>query len=499
MEQIIVRADSRPNLDALILGAFTTVVAFMFGSSPRIFSDGDVSWHVASGRWILDHRMVPASDPFSFTMPGHPWVAQEWLSDVLSAVVMQAFGNAGLSMLVSVALALLVLIVGFEVRRWASPVQLALSLLTLVTLLLSFTLARPHVFAWPLLAGWMVLLMRARERHCPPRLWMVGLMVFWANFHASYIFGLLLTGFFALEALIVEGDKRRAFLGWLLFGMLCLGAALLTPHGVTGLLYPFDVMRMTSLKIIGEWRATNVDVTPEFGVALLALIFAMGWRGVQVPVLRLLLILMLLWLALSQMRQQPLWGIASILILVRPIAISMGDGKEKPPFWRQIGVPANRIPAVWISITALFVLLAIGRATMPISRPDTEAYPSVAIAHIPAALRRQPVLNTYSYGGPLIAAGIRPYIDGRSDMYGDAFTEDYQKINTGDQLALTRATHRFRLVWAITEARNETLLRLLDSTPGWHRIYADKEAVIHRRDVPLGQPLPLLAPSNGRQ
>ena len=43
-------------------------------SSPAIgavFRDGDVSWHVAAGRWILEHGRVPDQPiPFSFTMPG---------------------------------------------------------------------------------------------------------------------------------------------------------------------------------------------------------------------------------------------------------------------------------------------------------------------------------------------------------------------------------------------------------------------------------------------
>ena len=107
------------------------------------------------------------------------------------------------------------------------------------------------------------------------------------------------------------------------------------------------------------------------------------------------------------------------------------------------------------------------------------------------------LLNTYSYGGPLIAAEIRPYIDGRADMYGDAFSEDYVAINAGEPAAFDHAMHRFLLFWSITSASNSVLLRLLDSPPGWHRIYADKEAVIHRRDIPLGPPPPLLTPSNG--
>ena len=496
MEEVNGPTVRRPDLDALILSVFSTVIAFIFASSPQIFGDGDVSWHVASGRWIIDHRLVPASDPFSFTMPGHPWVAQEWLSDVLSALSMQAFGNAGLSVMVFLSLALLLLIVGAEVRRWASPVQLALTLLVLCALLIPFTLARPHVFAWPLLAGWIVLLLRSREANRSPPWWIAPLMMLWANLHASFFLGLLFTGFFALEALVQDDNRRRNFSGWLPFLLLCLGAALITPHGPAGLLYPIDVMRMSSLKMINEWGASNVETTPEFGAALIAVLFTLGYRGVRVPLLRLLLMMALLWLALSQMRHQPLWGIASVLLLSRPIAVSLGAEQERPAFWRQAGIAQDRLPAAWISVTTLFLALAIGRAVLPIERPDTRSYPSAAIAHIPIPLRRQPLLNTYSYGGPLIAAGIRPYIDGRSDMYGDAFTQEYQKVNTGDPAALDRVINRFRLVWAITEASNVSLLRLLDSKPGWKRIYADKEAVIHRRDIALAAPLPELPPSN---
>ena len=484
------------HLDALVIALFATIIPFLFGSSSQIFGDGDVSWHVASGRWILDHASVPSTDPFSFTAYGQHWVPQEWLADVASTLVVQAFGNAGLSMLVSLSLALLFLIVGFEVRRWASPVQLALTLLTLSVLLVPFTLARPHVFAWPMLAGWIVLLLRLREQRRVPPLWMAGVMIFWANLHASYAIGLFLAAFFALEALVEEPDKKRVFIRWGLFGLALLGAALLTPHGVAGLIYPFFVMQMTSLSVIGEWRATSVSATPTFGLALLATIAALAWRGARVPTLRLLLLLLLLGLALKQMRHQPLWGIASALLLARPIAASFGGGEERASFWVQLGV--ERVSRAWVLIFVTVLLFATGRALLPIARPQSSTDPTAAIAHVPPALRRQPVLNTYSFGGPLIAAGIRPYIDGRSDMYGDAFVHDYQAINTGDPARFAHAVNRFRLAWAITEKGNNELLRLIDRTPGWRRIYADDHAVIHVRDVPLGPPLMPLAPSNGR-
>ena len=483
-------------LDAIVIGLFATLIAFLFASSSRIFGDGDVSWHVASGRWILDHGVVPSTDPFSFSVPGRLWVPQEWLADVLSAQVMHAFGNPGLAMLVALALALLFLIVGLEVRRWASPVQTAVTLLLLSVLLMPFTLARPHVYAWPILAGWIVLLLRIREAHKSPPWWMVPIMVVWANFHASYAIGLAFAAFFGLEALLEEPDKRRVLIHWGLFGAALLGAVLLTPHGAEGLLYPFAVMRMTSLPLIGEWRPSNIAATPFFGVVLLALLAALMWRGTRVPLLRLMLLLGLLALALKQMRQQPVWGIGSALLLAGPIAASFGGGEPRERFWQQLGVV--RTGRAWAVVAVLIGLMALVRAMLPIERPQSATDPTAAIAHVPPALRRQPVLNDYSFGGPMIAAGIRPFIDGRADMYGDDFAKEFYAINGGDPGALARATKRFRFAWAMTGATNVELLRLLDRTPGWRRIYVDKVAVIHARDAGIGPPVPPLAASNGR-
>ncbi|WP_309611830.1 hypothetical protein [Sphingomonas sp.] len=483
-------------LDAFVIGLFATLIPFLFASSPKIFADGDVSWHVASGRWILDHGAVPSTDPFSFSVPGRAWVPQEWLADVLSAQVMHAFGNAGLAMLVAVALALLFLIVGLEVRRWASPVQTAVTLLLLSVLLMPFTLARPHVYAWPILAGWIVLLLRIREAHKSPPWWMVPIMVVWANFHASYAIGLAFAAFFGLEALLEEPDKRRVLIHWGLFGAALLGAVLLTPHGAEGLLYPFAVMQMTSLPLIGEWRPSSIGPTPFFGLTLLAMLAALMWRGTRVSPLRLMLLLGLLALALKQMRQQPVWGIGSALLLAAPIAASFGMSGERERFWHQSGVkrsgPASAVLALVIGA------MALARAMLPIERPQSPTEPTAAIAHVPPALRRQPVLNDYSFGGPMIAAGIRPFIDGRADMYGDNFAKEFYAVNGGDPAALARLTKRYRFAWAMTSATNVELLRLLDRTPGWRRIYVDKVAVIHVRDAGIGLSVPPLAPSNGR-
>src|ERR1700761_4560256 len=93
----------------LTLASFT---AFAFAmAAPLVVADGDTYWHLATGRWILEHRGVPATDPFSYAAVGRPWVTHEWLSEVVMVLFWKAFGWWGLRLLVglvSVATALLI-------------------------------------------------------------------------------------------------------------------------------------------------------------------------------------------------------------------------------------------------------------------------------------------------------------------------------------------------------------------------------------------------------
>ena len=111
---------------------------------------------------------------------------------------------------------------------------------------------------------------------------------------------------------------------------------------------------------------------------------------------------------------------------------------------------------------------------------DNVAFPVTAIRHVPAQLRSQPVLNGYSFGGPLILAGIRPYIDGRADMYGDDFTLDLVDMMRGDIDRFRRADRRWGFAWTILPA-NARLVPKLDREPGWRRLYSDRWAVVHVR------------------
>ena len=56
-----------------ILPLFVAVLLIpaVLGSSKTIFNDGDVSWHIATGQWILDHRAIPHVDPVTLEAKQH--------------------------------------------------------------------------------------------------------------------------------------------------------------------------------------------------------------------------------------------------------------------------------------------------------------------------------------------------------------------------------------------------------------------------------------------
>jgi hypothetical protein len=190
---------------------------------------------------------------------------------------------------------------------------------------------------------------------------------------------------------------------------------------------------------------------------------ALFWRGISVPPGRLLLLLALLGLAFSQVRHQAWFIIVAALVL--PTLFQSGQSLSE-----------RAMPFVLAAVPLLIV-----RALLPIGPAEGPANPRHLIAAIPANLRSAPVINGYSFGGPLILAGIHPYIDGRSEMYGDAFFSDYVKMSDGDMARFNRAVARYNIRWTMLPNDDAVLISELDRSPAWRRLYSDREGVIHIR------------------
>src|ERR1700687_707583 len=74
----------------------------VFYQARTFFVDPDLWWHVKVGQNILATHRWPTTDPFSFTVGGTPWIAYEWLGDVLLGAVARYGGLLGLDVLLIV-------------------------------------------------------------------------------------------------------------------------------------------------------------------------------------------------------------------------------------------------------------------------------------------------------------------------------------------------------------------------------------------------------------
>lgn len=450
-----------------------TVFAFTLWA-PQVFNDSDTWWHVAAGRLMIARHTVLTTDPFSWTMVGAPWFTQEWLSEVLMGGAFNLAGWSGVALLTALAAGASAGLLARHVGRWVGGLPQVLMLAVALSLLAPHLLARPHVLAWPLLELWAAELVFARAEDRALRWRMLPVMALWANLHGSFLFGLALIAPFALEALLAaEPEKRRGVvLGWGGFGLAAAAMALLTPHGVEGLVFPFHLMAMRNLSGIGEWAPADFSHISPLMIAVLATAAFLALRRVKLPPIRALLLLGLLALAIQHNRQEQLLAFVGALVLAGPIGLAI---EATAP--AAAGFKAGWAEAV---VAAVALALAGARLATPYVWGDGPMTPVHALASVPPGLRTEPVLNDFTFGGYLIGNGVRPYIDSRSDLYGDARLGAYGRLAQGDRTELATALGDPRIQWALLRT-NSPLARAVDSLPGWRRTYADPVAAVYLR------------------
>ena len=129
------------------------------------------------------------------------------------------------------------------------------------------------------------------------------------------------------------------------------------------------------------------------------------------------------------------------------------------------------------------MLLAALRFAHPIVRGDGPVSPVTAVAAVPAPLLDQPVFNSYEFGGYLIFRHVKPFVDGRADMYGDAFMFAYIDALKPDRAVLDRLVAQYRIRWALL-ATGSAVAQMVATLPGWRRIHTDNIATVFVRDGP---------------
>jgi hypothetical protein len=229
-------------------------------------------------------------------------------------------------------------------------------------------------------------------------------------------------------------------------------------------------MHLKSLSGIGEWQSPDFHAFNPVEVAVFAAVFFFVWRGVRLPAVRLVLLLVLLHLSLEHARYGMLLGIVGAVLVADPLAAALKRTETASISWKHGTIAASMLGIVMLACS-------IARIAYPIRRTDGPMSPISALRAVPPGLASEAVFNNYSFGGLLIFDGIKPLVDSRADLYGDSYLAAYSRAIGGDRAAVDEFFRKYHVVWTIL-APGDPLTAALDRRPGWRRIFSDGFAVI---------------------
>jgi hypothetical protein len=434
-------------------------------------------WQITIGQWIVDHGMVPHTDVYSFTMRGQPWISTQWLAQVAYAVVYAIAGWTGPVVLASLCIAAtFALFTRFLAKRLSESTTLVFVAAALA-LTVPHLLARPHVLALPVMMAWVGGLVQAADRRAAPSFWLLPLMALWANLHGGFVLGLALLAPIATDAVLnAEAPQRKSLiLRWAAFAAAALAASCVTPYGWGSLLAARKILALgEALPLIMEWRPADFSSVGPLEVCLLLGFGLALYRGISLPPLRIVLLLGMLHMGLSQVRSLETFALLVPLFLASPLAKQIGGAEEHA---KPAGAPRG---ALFASLAIVLLAGTVAYASAVRFDPHTRGSPVTAVVEL-KKLNFSRVFNDYDFGGYLIANGVAPFIDGRTELYGEKFFVDHNAAS-----GLMKPENLFRLldqynIEATLMRTQSAATTLLDHMDGWQKVYADDIATIHVR------------------
>jgi hypothetical protein len=396
----------------------------------------DLWWHLETGKLIVLQHAIPHADPFSYTLPGAPWVAHEWGAEVVLYLAYALGGWLGIICLKACIVGLTALLAAYLALRWRAGALPALAGAALLALALNpWTTARPAMLDWVYLLLVLHLLTSFREGRSRALWWLPPLFLLWANTHGTFVMGWGLIALFAvcerLQPSRPRPPLRRLVWPFLASVVICLA----NPNFLQGALYPLTYITGANAyynNIVSEFASPDFHQSAYFPV--LALVFLTLLVLVLSPRranwLELALVLGGLAFFLQHVRNGPLLAVFCAPILAVHLSTWLRASR-----WSALGdesVAAHPLRPGFAGLLAVLAMVILAAGAPHSNAPDQvialDIPPTAATEVIRLNHPQGPMLNVYEWGGYLIWnlwPEYRVFVDGRADVYGRALIDDY--------------------------------------------------------------------------
>jgi len=444
-------------------------------------ADNDLWGKLRHGQDLLRNGIARV-DPYSYTVPGRPWVEHEWGAEAIFALLYHAFGAPGLivtKMALGTAALALVLRLAWETSRNMTAV--AIVFVPVVFGVFPWFGVRGQIFTHALFALTLYILHRYREGHRRMVWTLPPLMMLWANLHGGFVAGLGIVGF----ATVVEGVEswwRRTapspVLPAALLAVLvcCVLATTVSPYGPS---YPLTVLPWTLMARpgIAEWgplsRASMRDVTLMTVPLLLGLATAaLATPRARRDTLQVALLALTAAAAVRHVRHTPFFLFTCLWVLPQYLA-----------GWR---VPRRTFATTVVvaSLATARLVLAVGTLDHLVVRAD--AFPIGAVRFMDEHGITGNVAVSFNWGSYLIGKcypRCRVSIDGR---FEETYPPDVRAMSdalAGGEAGWERLLTEYPTDVVLLHARGPGAARVA-SAAGWTLVYRDAVAALFVRDVP---------------
>ena len=475
----------------------------------------DYWWHLAAGRLIGETGAIPSTNLFLYTIPAdQPFVDQPWLAQWMLYEAFRAFGHVGPYLLRAVIVAgLWTFLLSVARGRGGDPRVVGGYALIVIVVTAGIYGVRTRMFALPLYAATVGILVGAAEERLGTihLLALLPLVTLWANLHGSFVLAPVLVGVvgvgLAFEALL-EGEERwwRTLAAWSGGVAATAVAACVTPLGPW--IYEYVADLVTSPRVtatVTEWQSPSV--TTPWGISTWAAILGSGAvllaRRRAVRIYEAMLFAATAYLAVDAVRSVFWWGsVAMVVVPPHLTALVVGSEQESPG-------PSTGEGIVHAALAGLLVVAAVAiQPGMPgfgwrgrllgdqfrQSGPGRHVLAAQTPTRLVERLRQEGypgrVFHDQAAGGLVeFALGARVPASPRAVAFVDQRMTLVPREVWSDYFTIARAEEGWEGLlekWGVATllldvTHQESLIRAVESRPGWVRRGSDREHVLFVR------------------
>ena len=501
-------------LPALTDAAFLLPLLFLFVRMTGgyfLLGDGDTGWHLRAGEWMLRNGRVPDKDIFSYTKAGEPWFAWEWLWDLTFGWLHLHAGMAAVLAATMLVLCCTFAILFRLVRRNCPNVLLAFALTVFAAAGSSIHwLARPHLFTLLFVVIYCAILQRVQEGRTRLLFWLPPLMVLWTNLHGGFFVGIFLIGCYGageLATWLVEKDRALAKAAllrsrpYLATAAVCAVVTLVNPYFYHLHEHVWRYLSSPGLyRQIIEFQGADFQSAPAlyFEPIVLLGVLAAAWSLYHKRFADALMVAVWAHLGLYSIRNMPIFLLVAAPVVGRMLHAQLTRLEEAPlaawvgrvtrsfgEFAAEFGA-TDRLARVHVT-SALALLTVCGMFYLPAPPPkfraeyDPKQFPAKALELFENPESTVRVFTSDLWGGYMIYRlypQTKVFFDGRSDMYGEAFSKKYRTlVNAEHGWEQTLAGYGVDTVLLRVDT---PLIGALKESQRWRPVYDDGFAIVFR-------------------